>query len=77
MKFYRSKPQFYLISSDEENADYRIQIEDMYLNICKLNLNPGILYGHAEILKSKTAKYILTNTDLKTMAIPQVQMAFT
>lgn len=34
VKFYRSEPQFCFMS-DDNNADYRIQIEDMYLNVCR------------------------------------------
>jgi tagatose-1,6-bisphosphate aldolase non-catalytic subunit AgaZ/GatZ len=54
IKFYRSKPEFCLMSIDK--LDFRIEIEEMYLNICKVQVNPGVIYGHNEILKSTNAR---------------------
>jgi hypothetical protein len=48
----------------------------MYLNICKVQVNPGVIYGHNEILKSTNAKYPFTNTDVKLLAIPAGNTSF-
>ena len=74
IKFYRSKPEFCLMSIDK--LDFRIEIEEMYLNICKVQVNPGVIYGHNEILKSTNAKYPFTNTDVKLLAIPAANTSF-
>jgi len=76
IKFYRTKPDFFLMS-DETNPDYKVEIEDMYLNICKITCTPGLIYGHAKILEKVPAKYPYINTDVKMMAIPQGQVSFT
>ena len=74
IKFYRSKPEFCLMSIDK--LDYRIEIEEMYLNICKVQVNPGVIYGYNEILKSTNAKYSFNNTDVKLLAIPTGNTSF-
>ena len=59
-----------------DKLDFRIEIEEMYLNICKVQVNPGVIYGHNEILKSTNAKYPFTNTDVKLLAIPAGNTSF-
>ena len=44
LKFCRSKPNFYLMS-DAINQDYRIQIDEMVLHICKVQVNPAVIYA--------------------------------
>lgn len=75
IKFFKSKPEFYLMSSDEI-ADYRIEIVSMHLNICRVSVNPGVIYGHNEILKTTNAKYPFVNTDVKLLSIPAGNSSF-
>ena len=63
--------------SNDPKPDYRVEIEDMYLNICKVTCSPGVIYGQSKILESISAKYPYINTDVKMMAIPQGQVNFT
>ena len=39
VKFYRSKPEFYLMSNDS-SASYAIEIEEMVIKLCKVQCNP-------------------------------------
>ena len=57
MKFYQSKPAFYLMT-DVIDANFRIDIVDMVLNVCKVQLNPAIIYAQNKILEK--TQYILT-----------------
>lgn len=63
-----SRPEFYLMTK-EETPDYKIEIEDIVLKACKVQINPAVIYGHAEIMKTINAKYPFTKTEVKQIAI--------
>ena len=73
LKFYRSKPEIYLMTN-ELGSDYVIDIEDMVLKICKVQVSPAIIYSHAQILESRNASYPFTRTEVKMLAIPAGQI---
>lgn len=76
VKFYRNRPEFYLLTGDD-STDYKIEIQDMYLNICKVNVSNGLFVGHQNVLKSQiTAKYPYVNTEVKIISIPSGQITF-
>ena len=75
MKFYQSKSPFYLMSNIL-NAYFRIDIVEMSLNECKVQINPAIIYVHNQILQ-KPAKYPNFRTEIRMNAIPKGQVAFT
>ena len=70
MKFYQSKPAFYFMT-DIISTNYRIDIVDMVMNICKVQLNPAVIYAHNQILQKTPAKYPYTATEIRMNAIPQ------
>lgn len=76
VKFFRSKPEFYLMTV-KENADFVIEIEDMVLKICKIQLSPAILYTHEHILESANACYPYTRTEVKMLSVPTGQINVT
>ncbi|MES9902023.1 MAG: hypothetical protein ABW168_04985 [Sedimenticola sp.] len=76
LKFYRSRPEFVLLSGDE-SAKYIVDIEDIVLKICKIQLNPAVIYGHSEILKTVNAKYPYTKTEIKMFALARGQVNVT
>ena len=76
VRFYRSKGEFCLITN-ELGPDFQIVIEDIILKVCKLQVNPAVIYGHAEIMKTIPALYPYTRTEVKMMAIPSGQVNFT
>ena len=75
MKFYQSKPAFYLMT-DTINPNFRIDIVDMVLNVCKVQLNPAVLYAQNRMLEKTPAKYPYTATEIRMNAIPQGQVSF-
>ncbi|KAJ8311949.1 hypothetical protein KUTeg_010502 [Tegillarca granosa] len=75
VRLYRTKPSF-CIMSKETTPDYHVEIQDIVLEACKLKLNPAVIYGHAEILKTVTAKYPYTKTEVKMMSIPTGNVSF-
>ena len=76
IKLYRTKPEFCLMTN-ESNADFKINIEDIVLKVCKIQVNPAVIYAHADVLKNTPALYPFTKTEIKMMAIPSGQVSFT
>ncbi|KAJ8321168.1 hypothetical protein KUTeg_001293 [Tegillarca granosa] len=68
IKFYRSKPEFCLITN-ELTPDYDIIIEEMFLRIHKVHVNPAVIMGHNQMLSRTNAKYPFTRTDIKMLTI--------
>lgn len=64
LKLFRSRPSFCLMSS-EDDADYDVVIEDIVVKVCKIKVNPAIIFAHSEALKSTNAKYPYTKTVMK------------
>lgn len=69
LKMFRSRSSF-IIMSDEQTPDYRMEIQDVVFKVCKVKVDNGILINHADILKDNTAKYPLTRTEVKMNTIP-------
>lgn len=63
--------------SPEDTPDYKIEIQDMYLNICKVSVSNVLFVGHQDVLKYQiTAKYPYVNTEVKLISIPSGQITF-
>ena len=76
IRFHRMKGDFCLMTN-ELGPDLQVAIEDIILKVCKLQVNPAVIYGHAEVMKSVPALYPYTRTEVKMMAIPSGQVNFT
>ena len=76
MKFYRAKPAFYLMT-DIVTPNFRIDIDEMVLNICKIQVNPAVLYAQNNMLQRTPAKYPYNASEIRMTAIPQGQVSFT
>lgn len=76
----RNQPEFCLMSGEDEGDDnrsgYQIRIEDAFLRLTKLKINPAILVSHSKVLKEVTAKYPFVKTDLKVANIIAGQNSF-
>lgn len=68
IRLTRARPDFCLMTV-ESNPDFKITIEDIILKACKVQVNPAVIYGHAEILKTVNAKYPFTKTEVKQITI--------
>lgn len=68
VRLTRARPEFYLMTN-AASPDFKVLIEDIVLKACKVQINPAVIYGHAEILKSVNAKYPFTKTEVKQIAI--------
>lgn len=61
VRLTRARPEFCLMTK-AASPDFKVLIEDIVLKACKVQINPVVIYGHAEILKSVNAKYPFTKT---------------
>lgn len=68
VRLTRSRPEFCLMTK-QSTPNYKIEIEDVVLKACKVQINPAVIYGHAEIMKTINAKYPFTKTEVKQIAI--------
>lgn len=68
VRLTRARPEFCLMTK-EATPDFKVVIEDIILKACKVQVNPAVIYGHAEILKTVNAKYPYTKTEVKQIAI--------
>lgn len=75
VKFYRSKPQFYLMT-DSGTDNFKIAIDEMVLNVCKVQVNPSVVFAHNQQLEKTNAKYPYVKTEVKLAAISQGQVNF-
>lgn len=75
LKLYRSSPAFCL-SSGDASPDYQIEIHDIYLLVKKIRVNPAVIYGHSEILKTSNAKYPFTRGECRIQSIPSGSTSF-
>lgn len=75
----RNQSDFCLMSNDNAEGNqtgYQIRIENAFLRLMKMKINPAILVSHSKILKEVSAKYPYVKTDLKIANIIAGQNAF-
>ena len=78
LKLYRSSNAFCLCSG-EITPNYKIDILDVYVlmkKMKKIKVNPALIFGHAESLKSSNAKYFFTRTEVRTQSIASGSTSF-
>lgn len=73
---FRNSADFCLMSNEGPESSYKFQIEDAFIRLCKLKINPAILVAHSKLLKTVTAKYPFTRTEIKCASIPRGQNVF-
>ena len=62
------------ITSASEN--YQVVIEDAFLRLYRLKINPAILVAHSKLLKTVTAKYPYIKRSIKCCNVPSNQTVF-
>ena len=75
LKVYRT-PNSFCLSSEDTNPDYDIEFLDIYILAKKIRLNPAVIYGHAEMLKTVNAKYPFTRTECRLQSIASGSTSF-
>ena len=75
----RTSPKFCLMSAGEVATtaeNYQVIIEDAFLRLYRLKVNPAILVAHSKLMKTVTAKYPFTKRSIKCCNVPPNQTMF-
>ena len=75
IKLYRSSAAFCL-SAGDASPDYKVELIDVCFLAKMVEVNPAIIYGHAEMLQSTTVKYPYTKTECRVQSIPVGSTSF-
>ncbi|MCG7878664.1 MAG: hypothetical protein N0C90_20395, partial [Candidatus Thiodiazotropha endolucinida] len=67
IKMYRSSTNFCLLAGDANG--YRVNIEDIYILVKKIRVNPAVIYGHSKILEKQNALYPFNKVEVKSVSI--------
>lgn len=76
IKLWQSTDPFRL-SADKSDEAYRVKILEASLRVAMVKVNPGVIIGHAEALKTSETLYPYTRSVIKTYAVPSGQYSFT
>ncbi len=75
----RTPARFCLMCPADDGPDiigYQVRIEDAYLRLCKLKINPAIIVAHNKLLNTATAKYPYIRRELRVCNLPAHQSVF-
>ena len=68
VKLHPNSDNFVLMSDDAE-SEYSYQITDCQLKICHVEINPGLILAHSDMIKERKAVYNYTKSDIRTYNI--------
>ena len=75
IKLWQNKNEFRLMATDATKG-YKIVLNEVSLKVCYVNVMPGVIVGHSEVLKSTNAKYRYNQSDIKTFTVGSGQFNF-
>ncbi|XP_046566468.1 uncharacterized protein F54H12.2-like [Haliotis rubra] len=76
LKMFRSEPKFCLMS-DVTQHEFKIQLLDAYLQVCKVKVNPALILAHNSLFQKSNALYPYTKSEVKVTSIPTTQQTHT
>ncbi|XP_046546744.1 uncharacterized protein F54H12.2-like [Haliotis rubra] len=76
LKMFRSEPKFCLMS-DVTDHEFKVQLLDAYLQVCKVKVNPALILAHNTLFKKSNALYPYTKSEVKVTSIPTTQQTHT
>ncbi|XP_067653361.1 uncharacterized protein F54H12.2-like [Haliotis asinina] len=76
VKMFRSDPNFCLMSSVTTH-EFKVQILDAYLQVCKVNVNPALLMAHNSLFEKSNAVYPYVKSEIKVTSISSTQQSHT
>lgn len=69
-------PSKFCLMSDGDKVEYRIEIVDAVLKVCKVTVAPNVILAHSQLLDSTPAKYPYERTEIKTYVISKGNFSF-
>lgn len=74
IRFHRTNPSFSLLSNEAKK--YKIDIREMTLRVCKIQVNPAVITAHNALLNTTNAKYPYTKTEIASMTLSKGTLNF-
>ena len=71
-KFYPNTNAFALLTSNT-SENFKIKINDIYVKMCMVNLNPAVLVAQSEVLQTKPAIYPYIESQIKSYTVMKGQ----
>ena len=72
LKLWPNKDDFRLMASDKSKK-YKVKIIECFLKVCYVNVTPGVIVAHAELLKQRNAQYQFARSEIKIFALASGQ----
>ncbi|XP_041351257.1 uncharacterized protein F54H12.2-like [Gigantopelta aegis] len=76
LKLYRTSPSFSLMSG-KSGQEYKIELLDVYLKVCKLKINSALILAHNSLFEKNNALYPYIRSEVKMISIPSTQLSHT
>ena len=71
LKFWPQSDAFLLMNGSDGQATFRVKVEDMFIRIPQVDLDPVILAAHEQALDINPARYPYMETRVKSFPVPQ------
>lgn len=65
LKLYRTRPEFRLMSTTTTGKTYNIKLEEVICRVCKCNINPAVILGHANMFRKDYCQIPIQNSVAK------------
>jgi hypothetical protein len=75
IKLWPAKNEFILMTA-LTGEDYRIEMVEAYLRVCKITPIPAVMVAHADVIKDKPASYPFNATEMKAFQLNKGQYSF-
>lgn len=76
IKLWQSSDAFRLSTASDATEKYKVRITEASLKVSYVKVNPSVIIGHSDALKTTEALYPYTRSVVKTYAVPQGQFSF-
>ncbi|XP_046546381.1 uncharacterized protein LOC124256429 [Haliotis rubra] len=75
LKLFRSSTSFVLMS-EETNKDYTVELQDVYLKVCKLRINDALIVAHNKQFEKGNAMYPYERSVVKMASVASSSLSF-
>ncbi|XP_071107357.1 uncharacterized protein F54H12.2-like [Haliotis cracherodii] len=76
IKLFRSNKSFVLMLG-ESSKEYNIELQDVYLKVCKLKINDALILAHNNLFEKGNALYPYERSMVKMVSVPSTQLSYT
>ncbi|XP_046559753.1 uncharacterized protein LOC124268773 [Haliotis rubra] len=74
-RFYRRNTSF-VLTSEESDKDYTVELQDVYLKVCKLRINDALIVAHNKQFEKGNAMYPYERSVVKMASVASSSLSF-